>query len=267
MTEIGAYAIFSVTYPAVSAVRNLRILKRMNELNPNNIPKHVAIIMDGNGRWAKQQGKMRVFGHTNGVKAVRKSVSYARQIGVQSLTLYAFSSENWNRPEAEVSALMSLFMQALDREVKKLHKNNIRLLILGDKSKFSIQLQQKIARAEELTANNTALTVNIAANYGGCWDIVQAAQTLAQQVKSGELAVEQINAALFQQCLVTKEQAPVDLLIRTSGEQRISNFLLWQLAYAELYFTDVLWPDFDEQEFNQAIFAFQQRKRRFGGSE
>ena len=239
----------------------------MNELNPNNIPKHVAIIMDGNGRWAKQQGKMRVFGHTNGVKAVRRSVSYARQIGVQSLTLYAFSSENWNRPEAEVSALMSLFMQALDREVKQLHKNNIKLLILGDKSKFSDKLQEKIAKAEKLTENNTALTVNIAANYGGCWDIVQAAQQLAQRVQAGELSADQINEELFQQCLVTKEQAPVDLLIRTSGEQRISNFLLWQIAYAELYFTDVLWPDFNEQEFNRAVFAFQQRERRFGGSE
>ncbi|WP_273403551.1 polyprenyl diphosphate synthase [Actinobacillus porcinus] len=239
----------------------------MNELNPNNIPKHVAIIMDGNGRWAKQQGKMRVFGHTNGVKAVRRSVSYARQIGVQSLTLYAFSSENWNRPEAEVSALMTLFMQALDREVKKLHKNNIKLLILGDKSKFSDKLQEKIAKAEKLTENNTALTVNIAANYGGCWDIVQAAQKLAGQVKAGELAPEQINEELFQQMLVTKAQPPVDLLIRTSGEQRISNFLLWQIAYAELYFTDVLWPDFNEEEFNRAVFAFQQRERRFGGSE
>lgn len=239
----------------------------MNELNPTNIPKHVAIIMDGNGRWAKQQGKMRVFGHTNGVKAVRRSVSYARQIGVQSLTLYAFSSENWNRPEAEVSALMTLFMQALDREVKKLHKNNIKLLILGDKSKFSDKLQEKIAKAEKLTENNTALTVNIAANYGGCWDIVQATQKLAEQVKAGELAPEQINEELFQQMLVTKAQPPVDLLIRTSGEQRISNFLLWQIAYAELYFTDVLWPDFNEEEFNRAVFAFQQRERRFGGSE
>lgn len=239
----------------------------MNELNPNNIPKHVAIIMDGNGRWAKQQGKMRIFGHTNGVKAVRRSVSYARQIGVQSLTLYAFSSENWNRPEAEVSALMSLFMQALDREVKQLHKNNIKLLILGDKSRFSDKLQEKIAKAEKLTENNTALTVNIAANYGGCWDIVQAAQQLAGQVKAGELTPAQINEELFQQMLVTKVQPPVDLLIRTSGEQRISNFLLWQIAYAELYFTDVLWPDFNEEVFNQAIFAFQQRERRFGGSE
>ncbi|WP_439287475.1 polyprenyl diphosphate synthase [Lonepinella sp. BR2357] len=238
----------------------------MKELDPHNIPKHVAIIMDGNGRWAKSQGKMRIFGHTNGVKAVRRAVSYARQIGVQSLTMYAFSSENWNRPEQEVSALMTLFMQALDSEVKKLHKNNIRLNIIGDTSKFSEKLQQKIINAEKLTEKNTALCLNIAANYGGCWDIVQAAQKLAWQVKAGELAVDQIDENLFQQHLVTAQQPPVDLLIRTSGEQRISNFLLWQIAYAELFFSPVLWPDFSEQEFNQAIWAYQQRERRFGGA-
>lgn len=245
----------------------IEIYPKMNELNLNNIPKHVAIIMDGNGRWAKQQGKMRIFGHTNGVKAVRKSVAYARQIGIQSLTLYAFSSENWNRPEQEVSALMTLFMQALDGEVKKLHKNNIRLKILGDVSKFSEKLQEKIRQAEKLTENNTALILNIAANYGGCWDIVQAAKQLAADVQDGILAVDQIDAQLFQQKLVTADQAPVDLLIRTSGEQRISNFLLWQIAYAELFFSDVLWPDFDESEFNRAVLAYQQRERRFGGSE
>lgn len=246
---------------------NLIILNKMKELDSNNIPKHVAIIMDGNGRWAKQQGKIRVFGHSNGVKAVRRSVSYALRSGVQVLTLYAFSSENWNRPEAEVSALMALFMQALDREVKKLHKNNIKLQVLGDKSGFSEKLQEKIEKAEKLTANNTALIVNIAANYGGCWDIVQAAKKLAAQVKEGTLEVDQITEELFQRNLVTEEQPAVDLLIRTSGEQRISNFLLWQIAYAELYFSDVLWPDFNEKEFNHAIFAFQQRERRFGGSE
>ena len=239
----------------------------MKELDSNNIPKHVAIIMDGNGRWAKQQGKIRVFGHSNGVKAVRRSVSYALRSGVQVLTLYAFSSENWNRPEAEVSALMALFMQALDREVKKLHKNNIKLQVLGDKSGFSEKLQEKIEKAEKLTENNTALIVNIAANYGGCWDIVQATKKLAAQVKEGTLEVDQITEELFQRNLVTEEQSAVDLLIRTSGEQRISNFLLWQIAYAELYFSDVLWPDFNEKEFNHAIFAFQQRERRFGGSE
>lgn len=238
----------------------------MKDLDPNKIPKHVAIIMDGNGRWAKQQGKMRVFGHTNGVKAVRRAVSYAREVGVQALTLYAFSSENWNRPAEEVSALMNLFMQALDREVKKLHKNNIRLSILGDTTKFSDKLQAKIAQAEKLTENNTALQLNIAANYGGCWDIVQAAQQLAAQVQAGKLTPEQINEELFQQNLVTKEQPQVDLLIRTSGEQRISNFLLWQISYAELFFTDVLWPDFEQQHFNLAIWTYQQRERRFGGS-
>ncbi|AAK04073.1 TPA: di-trans,poly-cis-decaprenylcistransferase [Pasteurella multocida] len=239
----------------------------MVELDPNNIPQHVAIIMDGNGRWAQQKGKMRIFGHKNGVKAVREAVSYARKVGIKVLTLYAFSSENWNRPKKEVNALMALFMQALDLEVKKLHKNNIKLNILGDVTGFSASLQNKIHQAEKLTENNTALTLNIAANYGGCWDIVQATKSLAQQVKEGKLAVDEINAQVLQQALVTKEQPQVDLLIRTSGEQRISNFLLWQIAYAELYFSDVLWPDFNEKEFNEAIIAYQQRHRRFGGAE
>ncbi|HHT7763458.1 polyprenyl diphosphate synthase [Pasteurella multocida] len=239
----------------------------MVELDPNNIPQHVAIIMDGNGRWAQQKGKMRIFGHKNGVKAVREAVSYARKVGIKVLTLYAFSSENWNRPKKEVNALMALFMQALDLEVKKLHKNNIKLNILGDVTGFSASLQNKIHQAEKLTENNTALTLNIAANYGGCWDIVQATKSLAQQVKEGKLAVDEINEQVLQQALVTKEQPQVDLLIRTSGEQRISNFLLWQIAYAELYFSDVLWPDFNEKEFNEAIIAYQQRHRRFGGAE
>ena len=239
----------------------------MIELDKNNIPEHVAIIMDGNGRWAKQQNKLRIFGHTNGVAAVRRAVSYARQIGVKVLTLYAFSSENWNRPEQEVSALMTLFMQALDREVKKLHKNDIRLNIIGDTSRFSETLQEKIANAENLTEKNTALTLNIAANYGGCWDIVQAAQQLAHKVKNHEMQPEYITEQCFQRHLVTQNQPQVDLLIRTSGEQRISNFLLWQIAYAELCFLDVLWPNFSEKEFNQAIASYQQRHRRFGATE
>ncbi|UWZ92965.1 di-trans,poly-cis-decaprenylcistransferase [[Pasteurella] aerogenes] len=239
----------------------------MKEVDPDNIPQHVAIIMDGNGRWAKQQGKMRIFGHKNGVSAVRQAVAYARKVGIKVLTLYAFSSENWNRPQQEVSALMTLFMQALEREVKKLHKNNIRLQIIGDVAEFSASLQEKITYAEKLTENNTALTLNIAANYGGCWDIVQAARALAEQVKENKLAVSEITETLFQRYLVTQDQPPVDLLIRTSGEQRISNFLLWQIAYAELYFSDVLWPDFNEQEFHQAIMAYQQRHRRFGSTE
>lgn len=233
--------------------------------DPENMPRHVAIIMDGNGRWAKQQGKMRVFGHQNGVKAVRSAVNFAAKHQIQVLTLYAFSSENWNRPEAEVSALMTLFMKALDSEVKKLHKNNIRLKIIGDTSRFSEALQQRIKEAESLTAKNSGLTLNIAANYGGYWDITQAAQQLAVKVKLGELAVNEITPEHLQALLVTGSQPQVDLLIRTSGEQRISNFLLWQIAYAELFFSPVLWPDFDEQHFAEAIVAYQQRERRFGG--
>ncbi|OOF82371.1 di-trans,poly-cis-decaprenylcistransferase [Rodentibacter caecimuris] len=239
----------------------------MIELDKNNIPLHVAIIMDGNGRWAKLRNKLRVFGHTQGVGAVRRAVSYARQIGVKVLTLYAFSSENWNRQEHEVSALMQLFMQALDREVKKLHKNNIRLKIIGDTSRFSEKLQEKIKRAENLTEKNTALTLNIAANYGGCWDIVQATKQIADKIKNNEIESEEITEQYFQQHLITQDQPQVDLLIRTSGEQRISNFLLWQIAYAELCFLNVLWPDFNEQDFNQAIASYQQRHRRFGGTE
>ncbi|TNH05528.1 di-trans,poly-cis-decaprenylcistransferase [Testudinibacter sp. TR-2022] len=231
------------------------------------MPKHVAIIMDGNGRWAKEKGKLRLVGHKNGVQAVRKAVIFAAKQQIQSLTLYAFSSENWARPASEVSGLMDLFMLALNREVSKLHKNNIKLQILGDVSQFNRTLQKKIAEAEALTAQNSGLILNIAANYGGHWDIVQASQKLARRVQQGELEPEMITAELFQQALVTEQQAPVDLLIRTSGEQRISNFLLWQLAYAELYFSPVLWPDFDEQEFAQAIAVFQQRERRFGAAD
>lgn len=232
---------------------------------PENMPRHVAIIMDGNGRWAKQQGKMRIFGHQNGVKAVRNAVNFAAKHHIQVLTLYAFSSENWSRPEEEVSALMTLFMKALDSEVKKLHKNNIRLKVIGDTAKFNEKLQQRIKEAEALTAENTGLTLNIAANYGGCWDITQAAQQLALKVKLGELSITEITTERLQQLLVTGDQPPVDLLIRTSGEQRISNFLLWQIAYAELFFSPVLWPEFDDKAFSEAIVAYQQRERRFGG--
>ena len=232
--------------------------------DPNNIPQHVAIIMDGNGRWAKQQGKLRIFGHQNGVKAVRSAVNFAAKHQIKVLTLYAFSSENWRRPEAEVSALMSLFMKALDNEVKQLHKHNIRLNIIGDKSQFSESLQQRIAKSEALTANNTGLILNIAANYGGDWDILTATKRLAEQVKLGQIAPDEITCQMLQDNLSTGTQPPVDLLIRTSGEQRISNFLLWQIAYAELFFTPVLWPEFNEQHFSEAIIAYQQRDRRFG---
>ncbi|RKR76923.1 polyprenyl diphosphate synthase [Otariodibacter oris] len=234
------------------------------DYNAQKMPRHVAIIMDGNGRWAKQKGKLRVFGHQNGVKAVRSAVNFAARNGIEVLTLYAFSSENWSRPENEVSALMTLFMKALTSEVEKLHKNNIKLNIIGDKSAFSEDLQKRIVESESLTSENTGLILNIAANYGGCWDIVNATVDLAKKVKLGELEPEGITMELFQSSLVTKDQPAVDLLIRTSGEQRISNFLLWQIAYAELFFTPVLWPDFDEEVFSEAINAYQQRERRFG---
>lgn len=231
----------------------------------DRMPQHVAIIMDGNGRWAKQQGKLRIFGHQNGIKAVRSAVNFAAKHHIKVLTLYAFSSENWNRPAAEVSALMTLFMKALDSEVKKLHKNNIRLNIIGDKSAFSPTLQHQIAQAETLTAANSGLILNIAANYGGYWDILNATKQLAEQVKQNVITLSDITPERFQQALVTGDQPQVDLLIRTSGEQRISNFLLWQIAYAELVFSSVLWPDFDETAFGEAIIDYQQRDRRFGG--
>lgn len=239
--------------------------KLEQQLELDNMPKHVAIIMDGNGRWAKERGKMRAFGHQNAVKAVRSSVNFAARHNIEVLTLYAFSSENWTRPEDEVSSLMALFMKALTNEVKKLHKNNIRLQIIGDTSAFSDALQKKIRESEKLTENNTGLILNVAANYGGMWDITQATQKLALKVKLGEISIDEITPEQVQQNLVTEDQPQVDLLIRTSGEQRISNFLLWQVAYAELFFTPVLWPDFNDDVFSEAIIAYQQRNRRFGG--
>ncbi|MBS0848546.1 (2E,6E)-farnesyl-diphosphate-specific ditrans,polycis-undecaprenyl-diphosphate synthase [Citrobacter sp. JGM124] len=228
--------------------------------------RHVAIIMDGNGRWAKLQGKMRVFGHKAGAKSVRRAVSYAANNGIEALTLYAFSSENWNRPAQEVSALMELFVWALDSEVKSLHRHNVRLRIIGDTSRFNSRLQERIKKAEALTQNNTGLTLNIAANYGGRWDIVQSVKYLASQVQDGVLRPEEIDEQLLGNQICMSELPPVDLVIRTGGEHRISNFLIWQIAYAELYFTDVLWPDFDEQDFEGALNAFANRERRFGGA-
>ena len=242
-----------------------------NQLNSESLPdhgcRHVAIIMDGNGRWAKRQGKIRAFGHKAGAKSVRRAVSCAANNGIEALTLYAFSSENWNRPEQEVSALMELFVWALDSEVKSLHRHNVRLRIIGDTQRFNTRLQERIRKAEALTGNNTGLTLNIAANYGGRWDIIQGVQHLAEQVRQGQLAPEAITEDMLSQQICMHELAPVDLVIRTGGEHRISNFLLWQIAYAELYFTDVLWPDFDEQDFKGALHAFANRERRFGGTE
>ncbi|WP_313119916.1 (2E,6E)-farnesyl-diphosphate-specific ditrans,polycis-undecaprenyl-diphosphate synthase, partial [Pantoea septica] len=212
------------------------------------------------------QGKLRISGHKAGVKAVRRSVSFAVSNNLEALTLYAFSSENWSRPPQEVTALMELFVWALDSEVKSLHKHNVRLRIIGDVSRFSNRIQERIRRAEELTQQNSGLTLNIAANYGGRWDIIQGVKKLAEQVQEGLLRPDQITEENLSAHLCMQGLAPVDLVIRTGGEHRISNFLLWQIAYAEFYFTDVLWPDFDEHVFEGALNAFSLRERRFGGA-
>ncbi|MFB6422122.1 MAG: (2E,6E)-farnesyl-diphosphate-specific ditrans,polycis-undecaprenyl-diphosphate synthase [Candidatus Malihini olakiniferum] len=229
-------------------------------------PKHVAIIMDGNGRWAKNRGKLRVFGHQAGVKAVQQAVGFAVRYQLDALTLYAFSSENWNRPAKEVKALMELFILVLNSEIKGLHKYGVRLRIIGDISRFSPRLQEQIYRSEQLTKNNPGLMLNIAANYGGRWDIVKSFRQLAKQAQEGTLRPDTINEDLLSRTLCLGDQTPVDLVIRTGGEHRISNFLLWQIAYAELYFTDVLWPDFNEDDFENAMHRFAQRERRFGGT-
>lgn len=233
-------------------------------ITQQSLPRHVAIIMDGNGRWAQAKGKPRVFGHKKGVESVRNAVKFCRQLNIESLTLFAFSSENWRRPEQEVTTLMELFMFVLTNEVKKLDKNNVKLKVIGDISRFSDKLQKSVQKAEQLTANNTGLTLNIAANYGGQWDIAQAAKQLAKQVEAGDLSAEDIDENALSQYISMHEQAPLDLLIRTGGDLRISNFLLWQAAYAELYFTDTLWPDFNEQAFADAIACYVSRERRFG---
>ncbi len=221
--------------------------------------------MDGNGRWAKQLGKPRSYGHRAGHTSVLKIVRHSAAIGIESLTLYAFSSENWLRPENEVKALMMLFQQAIKRNRRLFIKHSIRFNVIGDISRFSDKLQQAIKQLENETAHHTTMTVNIAANYGSKWDIVQATQQLAQQVKDNHINVTDIDENLFTRYLMLSDQAPVDLLIRTGGEQRISNYLLWQCAYAEFYFTPTLWPEFDETAFDKAIGNFQQRTRRFGG--
>ena len=234
----------------------------MNEIK--KIPQHIAIIMDGNGRWAQQQGKKRVAGHKAGVKSVRAVVSSARKIGVKALTLFAFSSENWQRPEGEVSVLMDLFMFVLTREVKRLHKNGIRFKVIGDVSRFSDSLQKKITASEELTAKNEGMVLSIAANYGGRWDIAEAAKTLANQVKENIIDIDDITESSLHEHTALAELPPLDLMIRTGGDYRISNFLLWQAAYAELYFCETLWPDFDKEQFEKAVTIFDQRERRFG---
>jgi undecaprenyl diphosphate synthase len=225
------------------------------------VPRHIAIIMDGNGRWAKKRFMPRIMGHRRGVETVRNVVRHCIEIGVEYLTLFAFSSENWRRPPEEVSFLMGLFTEALKREVVKLHENGIRLVVIGDRSRFDSVLLQEIHAAETLTAHNSRLTLTIAANYGGRWDIMQAMHRLLQEHPEKVPSFTEQDLTRYLSMAYAPEP---DLFIRTGGEQRISNFLLWQLAYTELYFTDTLWPDFDRRAFMRAIESYQRRERRFG---
>lgn len=229
-----------------------------------NIPRHIAIVMDGNGRWARAKHRPRFMGHKKGVDAVREIVKACGALNVECLTLFAFSSENWKRPEEEITNLMGLFMLALDREAKSMARNNVQLKIIGDLSFFSEKLQDKIKHVEELTAHCDGLKLVVAANYGGRWDVTQAIKALAKKVESGDMKADLINEEDISSHLTTAGLPDPDLFIRTGGETRISNFLIWQMAYTELVFTDVLWPDFNKDELKKAIEDYSSRQRRFG---
>ena len=233
-------------------------------LDKNNIPKHVAIIMDGNGRWAKQKGEMRIFGHTNGVESVRESLTAAAEIGVKYLTLYAFSTENWNRPKEEVAALMDLLVKAIYDEVEELNEKGVRLETIGNTSILPVSCREALTKAKERTKNNDKITLILALSYSSRWEIAQAVKTMAEESISGILNVETIIDDLISSYLSTSNFPDPELLIRTSGENRVSNFLMWQLAYTELYFTETLWPDFKKEHFFKAIKDYQDRERRFG---
>jgi len=235
------------------------------EIPPNgDIPVHVAIIMDGNGRWANRRGLPRIAGHRQGLESVRAVVKRCADRGVSYLTLFAFSSENWRRPPTEVNLLMELFTNALENKAKRLHEHQVRLRVVGDLSRFSSKIRMLVQRAEALTRENRRLNLTIAANYGGRWDIAQACATICRKVSAGELSQEDVTAAAIGEHLSTSFLPEPDLFVRTGGEQRVSNFLLWQLAYSELYFTDTLWPDFDEAALDEALASFAGRQRRFG---
>lgn len=231
---------------------------------PVRKPRHLAIIMDGNGRWAERRHRPRSLGHRAGARAVQVCLDFCVKQGIESLTLFAFSSENWQRPAEEVGALMKLFLRMLDNEVEELHRRGARILFIGDRSAFTPLIRDKMSRAETLTADNRGITANVAASYGGRWDIVRAARQLAAEAVAGQLAPEQIDEALFASRLSLAGQPEPDLFIRTGGDMRVSNFLLWQLAYTEMWFTETLWPDLDETTLQQALDDFASRERRFG---
>jgi len=228
------------------------------------LPSHVAIVMDGNGRWAEARKLTRTMGHQAGLRALRRTCKHGAKIGIRNLTVFAFSSENWNRPSSEVSRLMDLFMNSLDKEVKVLHEHGVRMRFIGDKQAFQPELQQRMATAERLTAGNQRTSLNVAVNYGGRWDIVQAARKLAKRAAAGDLDPDTIDESVFAGALALPDMPDPDLFIRTGGELRISNFLLWQCAYTEFFFSELLWPDFGPRELDRAIAAYRGRERRFG---
>ncbi len=235
-----------------------------SKINKQKLPRHIAVIMDGNGRWAKQHGKARVFGHQNGVKAVRETTEAAAELGIEFLTLYAFSTENWKRPKLEVNALMRLLVETLDKEIATLNKNDIKLEAIGDLSKLPKRTRLALLNGIQNTQNNSRMTLVLALNYSAKWDITEASRKIARDVKENVLQLTDIDDQIFASYLSTADFPDPELMIRTSGERRLSNFLLWQIAYSELYFSPVFWPDFDKEHLYKAIIDFQNRERRFG---
>lgn len=236
----------------------------LESIDQTNLPKHLAIIMDGNGRWAKQQGFLRAFGHENGTKSVKKTIKTCAKLGIEYLTLYAFSTENWNRPKLEVEALMKILINSLKKELGTLQENNIKLNAIGNLEKLPKSAQKELLDVIDKTKNNTRLTLTLALSYGSREELVNAVRIISNKVKNNIISLDSIDDSIINEHLYTQNLPDVDLLIRTSGEHRISNFLLWQIAYAELYFTNVLWPDFKDQDLYEAIISYQKRERRFG---
>ncbi|WP_053978254.1 isoprenyl transferase [Mangrovimonas xylaniphaga] len=239
-------------------------MSRKDQINTNKLPKHVAIIMDGNGRWAKQQGFLRAVGHENGTKAVRQVVEASAELGIENLTLYAFSTENWNRPKLEVQTLMKLLVKSLKKEINTLQNNNIRLNAIGNLNDLPTNAKAELLEVIDKTKENSRMTLTLALSYGSREELVSVVKKIADNVKNNIISPETIDESIINKHLYTQNLPDVDLLIRTSGEQRISNFLLWQIAYAELYFTDILWPDFSKEDLYEALINYQNRERRFG---
>ncbi|NDI99268.1 isoprenyl transferase [Flavobacterium sp. LaA7.5] len=239
-------------------------MNQNTKIDTDKLPKHLAIIMDGNGRWAKQKGMLRVFGHENGTKAVRETVEASAKLGIENLTLYAFSTENWNRPKLEVDTLMKLLVNSLKNELPTLQNNNIKLSTIGNTNQLPESARKQLDEVIEITKNNTRMTLTLALSYGSREEIVSAVKAISEKIKTNNLEISDISESTINQHLYTSNLPDVDLVIRTSGEQRISNFLLWQVAYAEFYYTDILWPDFREKDLHEAIISYQKRERRFG---